>query len=943
MSPLRRCLVLVALGVPALAFAQDAADWPTYMRDIDRSGVSPAVLKPPLSLAWMRRTRQGPQPAWPPPAKLDLFHGMRKHSPRVIYDRAFHVVGAGERVFFGSSADDAVRCLDANTGELKWTFFTEGPVRLAPTLADGTLLFGSDDGFAYCLNAADGALIWKQRVAQCVRRIPGNSRIVSAWPIRTGLFVHDGKAHCTAGLFVNEGVRYVVLDAASGRILSSKNQAVSMQGYPRRVSRLLVPTGRRPQGQVLDGLPPAGVAAFEADKAASAAFPYARVSAAATRFYGGDDAVAAFVAGERRPVWMAKVDGRAYGLAIVGRRLFVSTDRGTLYCFVPGEGAGRNAAVPAPRDWAWPDAGTKKLYTDTCDEILTLTKKRKGYCLVLGAGDGHLAAALAEKTSFRILCREPNPKRVAALRARLATAGLYGSRVVVHHGTLDQLPYADHLFNVVAHDGLARNAELAGSVDEAFRVTTPCGGVTVLGLDPDAPNVIRRGPLDGSGWWTHFYADPANTTNSRDRRISAPLRMQWFGRPGPRPMIDRHNRSAAPLALDGRLFVTGWDYIAAVDAYNGTVLWEMHLPGSARPIALKNCGNMAVTDGALYVAAKGACFALDPETGTTLRAFQVPAKGQDWGYVAVSGHLLFGSSTKPGASSHKMSQHSWRAGYAPKTPLVCSDEVFAFDRLTGKLLWRYRPAQGVIANPLIGAAGYRPGRRRRPPMPGRLYVVESENPATRTVQDGRNDLTALTGKGATLLAINAGDGDVVWRTPLKIAFQHAAFLSIAGGRIVLTGSKTAGKKIWYDLHAFDLGTGEPVWNASHHPPLGDLSGGHGELTQHPVVVGDEIQCYDARYKLDDGRKTLWKWNRGGHGCGTLSASETALFVRGGNPMMIDAITTKGTRLTRETRPGCWINILPVGGLVLIPEGSSGCACPYPVQTSMALVPLKAEK
>jgi hypothetical protein len=44
------------------------------------------------------------------------------------------------------------------------------------------------------------------------------------------------------------------------------------------------------------------------------------------------------------------------------------------------------------------------------------------------------------------------------------------------------------------------------------------------------------------------------------------------------------------------------------------------------------------------------------------------------------------------------------------------------------------------------------------------------------------------------------------------------------------------------------------------------------------------------------------------------------------------------RLTKVTRPGCWINIIPAGGLVLIPESSSGCTCGFPLQTSLAFVP-----
>ena len=95
------------------------------------------------------------------------------------------VVSDGTRVFFGSSADDQVRCLDLATGELLWTFFAEGPVRLAPVVHQGRVYFGSGDGSAYCLAADDGSLIWTHRVAESERRIPGNGRIINrAEPIQ---------------------------------------------------------------------------------------------------------------------------------------------------------------------------------------------------------------------------------------------------------------------------------------------------------------------------------------------------------------------------------------------------------------------------------------------------------------------------------------------------------------------------------------------------------------------------------------------------------------------------------------------------------------------------------------------------------------------------------------------------------------------------------------
>ena len=36
------------------------------------------------------------------------------------------------------------------------------------------------------------------------------------------------------------------------------------------------------------------------------------------------------------------------------------------------------------------------------------------------------------------------------------------------------------------------------------------------------------------------------------------------------------------------------------------------------------------------------------------------------------------------------------------------------------------------------------------------------------------------------------------------------------------------------------------------------------------------------------------------------------------------------------RPGCWINALPVGGLVLLPDAAAGCSCSYQNHSWMAL-------
>ena len=43
------------------------------------------------------------------------------------------------------------------------------------------------------------------------------------------------------------------------------------------------------------------------------------------------------------------------------------------------------------------------------------------------------------------------------------------------------------------------------------------------------------------------------------------------------------------------------------------------------------------------------------------------------------------------------------------------------------------------------------------------------------------------------------------------------------------------------------------------------------------------------------------------------------------------------------RPGCWINFIPAGGLLLVPEASSGCACPFPIVCTTVFKPTDKHK
>lgn len=210
-----RIVLLVILGALSASSA-NAADWPTYRADAARSGVTAENLTLPLQQSWVHQPLHAPRPAWRGPAKRDPYNKVENLKNRQLFDHAFHVVVDGESVYFGSSADDQVHCLDGVTGKERWTFFTEGPVRLAPTLHGGNLFVGSDDGHAYCIST-EGKLIWRKRLAPSDYRIAGNNRIISAWPLRTGILVRDGVAYAGAGMFPSEGVHIVAFSSADGK------------------------------------------------------------------------------------------------------------------------------------------------------------------------------------------------------------------------------------------------------------------------------------------------------------------------------------------------------------------------------------------------------------------------------------------------------------------------------------------------------------------------------------------------------------------------------------------------------------------------------------------------------------------------------------------------------------------------------------------------------
>lgn len=171
-------------------------DWPTFRHDSLRSGSTTAQISSDLKLAW----------------RMPL--GRRITPP----------VAARGKVFVASIDEHTVTALDAANGKTVWSFVADGRVDTPPTIHKGLVLFGSTDGWAYCLQETDGQLVWRRRVAPHERLIGAYGQIESGWPVHGSILVKDGVAYLSAGRssYLDGGIILCAVDAATGVVIDTR-------------------------------------------------------------------------------------------------------------------------------------------------------------------------------------------------------------------------------------------------------------------------------------------------------------------------------------------------------------------------------------------------------------------------------------------------------------------------------------------------------------------------------------------------------------------------------------------------------------------------------------------------------------------------------------------------------------------------------------------------
>jgi outer membrane protein assembly factor BamB len=231
-------LLAVWIGVACFPVTPNrcpAADWPMWRYDSARTAVTPERLSPDLKLSWQ--------------AEFGRNHAAWMEDPRLQFDATYHPVVSGKTLLFGSATHDCVTALDTDSGAVRWRFFANGPIRVAPVIRDGRVHVGSDDGHFYCLSLKDGSEIWRLNAALDNRRILANERLSSVWPVRGGPVVIGDKLYFTAGVWPFEGALLYEVDLAKSadepRFTTQLLEDVAPQGHLMAQGDLLfIPSGR---------------------------------------------------------------------------------------------------------------------------------------------------------------------------------------------------------------------------------------------------------------------------------------------------------------------------------------------------------------------------------------------------------------------------------------------------------------------------------------------------------------------------------------------------------------------------------------------------------------------------------------------------------------------------------------------------------------------------
>ena len=202
-------------------------DWPAFRHDPLRSGASEAGMTAEIKTSW------------------------RVKLPGALTQP----VVAGNTLWIASRDIHTLYALDAETGRKRWSFIAGGRIDSPPTIHDGMVLFGSADGYVYCLRATDGELVWRFRAAPHQRLIGSFDQLESTWPVHGAVLVLDGLAYVSAGrsTYLDGGLFLYAIEPETGKVVHQHQELGPYEDHTKGYGHSYWSEGARNDVLVSDG------------------------------------------------------------------------------------------------------------------------------------------------------------------------------------------------------------------------------------------------------------------------------------------------------------------------------------------------------------------------------------------------------------------------------------------------------------------------------------------------------------------------------------------------------------------------------------------------------------------------------------------------------------------------------------------------------------------
>jgi len=247
-----------------------------------------------------------------------------------------------------------------------------------------------------------------------------------------------------------------------------------------------------------------------------------------------------------------------------------------------------------------------------------------------------------------------------------------------------------------------------------------------------------------------------------------------------------------------------------------------------------------------------------------------------------------------------------------------SNDLFAMDMETGETKWVYKARSSIRHNAI--AIGN-----------GNVYLIDKSKEAADA---GKAKVAGDSSKPSEdlLICLGSDAGKVLWEqsadiygTTLALSTRHNVLLmSYQYSQRTFQLPSEKGNR----LTGFSATDGKRLWDTE------------GSYISRPIINDTTIYAQPYSYNLLSGEQIpgFQIRGRGKGGCGPISGSKNLLLYRSGTLGYIDLLNNTGTQNYGPLRPGCWINAIVGGGMVLMPDASDRCVCSYQIKASIGLVP-----